>query len=75
MIENTDNLPHRCYKTGATVDQPTPEEDHCALPRAAAARQEAPPRENLVALARRQFGPERGVNLDIPPCGSAQPGV
>jgi hypothetical protein len=41
------------------------------LLRAAVARQDAPPRENLVALARRLFGHEHGVDLDIPPRGSA----
>jgi hypothetical protein len=39
--------------------------------RAAVARQEASTRENLAALARRLFGPERGADLDIPPRGSA----
>jgi plasmid stability protein len=35
------------------------------------ARQHAPGRENLVAVARRLFGPEHGVELEIPPRGSA----
>lgn len=38
---------------------------------AAVARQEAPTRENLAALARHLFGPEHGAELDILPLGRA----
>lgn len=54
-------------KTHAAAHRRSVEEAERELPRTGPARQEATPRENLVDIAQRLFGPNHGVELDIPP--------
>ncbi len=70
LIRNVDDALHSRLKASAAAHRRSLEEEARELLRAAVARQEAPPRENLVSLARRLFGPEHGFDLDIPPRGS-----
>ncbi len=71
LIRHVDEALHTRLKASAAAHHRSLEEEARELLRAAVARQEAPPRENLVALARRLFGSEGGVDLDIPPRGTA----
>lgn len=71
LIRNVDATLHARLKARAAAHHRSLEEEARELLRAAVARQEKPPRENLVALARRLFGPEHGADLDIPPRGAA----
>jgi len=71
LIRNVDETLHARLKARAAAHHRSLEEEARELLRTAVARQEAPRRENLAALARRLFGPERGVDLDIPSRGSA----
>jgi plasmid stability protein len=71
LIRNVDEVLHMRLKASAAAHRRSLEEEARELLRAAVARQAAPPRENLVSLSRRLFGPEYGVDLDIPPHGSA----
>ncbi len=43
--------------------------------RAAVARRDGPPRESLISLARRLFGPDGGFDLDVPERGTAPESV
>ena len=70
LIRNVDDALHTRLKVSAAAHRRSLEEEARELLRTAVARQEAPPRENLVTLARRLFGPEHGVDLVIPPRGS-----
>ena len=70
LIRNVDDALHARLKASAVAHRRSLEEEARELLRAAVARQLAPPRENLVALANRLFGSEHGVDLDIPPRGS-----
>jgi antitoxin FitA len=70
LIRNVDDALLMRLKASAAAHRRSLEEEPRELLRAAVARQEAPPRENLVSFARRLFGPEHGVDLDIPPRGS-----
>jgi plasmid stability protein len=58
-------------KARATEHWLSLEEEARELLRSAIARQEAGPGETLIELARRLFGPEHGIDLDIPPRGAA----
>lgn len=71
LIRNVDDTLHARLKARAAAHHRSLEEEARELLRAAIARQGAPARENLAAVARRLFGPEHGVDLDIPPRGSA----
>ena len=71
LIRNVDETLHARLKARAAEHHRSLEEEVRELLRAAVARQEAPARENLAALARRLFGPEHGADLDIPSRGSA----
>ena len=70
LIRNVDDALHVRLKERAAVHRRSLEEEARELLRSAVARQEASPREHLVDLARHLFGPEHGVDLDIPPRGS-----
>ena len=71
LIRNVDATLHARLKACAAAHRRSLEEEARELLRVAVARQEAPPRENLAALAQRLFGPGHGVDLDIPPRGAA----
>lgn len=71
LIRNVDEALHTRLKASAAAHRRSLEEEVRELLRAAVTRQDVPPRENLVAIARHLFGPEGGVNLDIPPRGGA----
>jgi len=62
---------HARLKEHALAHRRSLEEEARELPRAGLARQAAAPRENVVDIARRLFGPRHGVELDIPPRGRA----
>ena len=66
LIRNVDEALHMRLKASAAAHRRSLEEEARELLRTAVARQQAPPRENLDALARRLFGAEHGVDLDIP---------
>jgi plasmid stability protein len=70
LIRNVDDALHMRLKASAAAHRRSLEEEARELLRAAVARQEAPPRENLVSLARRLFGREHGIDLELPPRGS-----
>lgn len=63
LIRNVDDALHTRLKASAAAHRRSLEEEARELLRAAVARQEAPPRENLASLARRLFGPEHGTDL------------
>jgi plasmid stability protein len=71
LIRNVDDALHARLKASAAAHRRSLEEEARELLRAAVARQDAPPRESLAALARRLFGPDGGIDLDIPPRGAA----
>jgi len=71
LIRNVDETLHARLKARAAEHHRSLEEEARELLRAAVARQDAPARENLAALAGRLFGPEHGAELEIPSRGSA----
>jgi antitoxin FitA len=71
LIRNVDAVLHMRLKASAAAHRRSLEEEARELLRSAVARQEVPPRDNLVTLARRLFGAEHGADLDIPPRGTA----
>jgi plasmid stability protein len=71
LIRDVDDVLHARLKASAAAHRRSLEEEARELLRAAVARQDAPPRENLVTLARRLFGRDCGAGLDIPPRGAA----
>ena len=72
LIRNVDDALHARLKEAAARHRRSLEEEARELLRAAVARQEQEASgESLVEIARRLFGPEHGVDLDIPPRGSA----
>jgi len=71
LIRDVDAVLHMRLKASAAAHRRSLEEEVRELLRTAVARQEAPARETLVTLARRLFGPEHGVELDIPSRGAA----
>jgi antitoxin FitA len=70
LIRHVDDALHARLKASAAAHRRSLEEEARELLRAAVARQDALPRENLVTLARRLFGPDRGTDLEIPPRGA-----
>ena len=70
LIRNVDEVLHARLKAKATEHRRSLEEEARELLRAAVARQDAAPRENLVDIARRLFGPEHGIELGVPARGS-----
>jgi plasmid stability protein len=71
LIRNVDAALHMRLKASAAAHRRSLEEEARDLLRCAVARQEVPARDNLVTLARRLFGAEYGVDLDIPRRGAA----
>jgi plasmid stability protein len=71
LIRNVDDGLHMRLKASAAAHRRSLEEEVRELLRTAVARQETPPRETLAALARLLFGSGHGVDLNIPPRGSA----
>jgi antitoxin FitA len=71
LIRDVDAVLHMRLKASASAHRRSLEEEVRELLRAAVARQEAPAKESLAGLAKRLFGPEHGVDLDIPPRGLA----
>jgi plasmid stability protein len=71
LIRNVDDALHTRLKASAAAHRRSLEEEARELLRAGVARQDTPPRENLVAIARRLFGPDHGADLDIPSRGTA----
>lgn len=67
LIRHVDEALHARLKASAAAHRRSVEEEARELLRAAVARQDSPPRENLATLARRLFGPTGGIDLDIPP--------
>jgi plasmid stability protein len=74
LIRHVDEALHSRLKASAAAHRRSLEEEARELLRAAVARQDVPPGENLVTLARRLFGPAGGADLDIPPRGAAPEG-
>lgn len=75
LIRNVDDALHRRLKARAAENRRSLEEEARELLRAGVARQESVRGEHPVDIARRLFGPRRGVELDIPPRGSERPSV
>lgn len=72
FIRDVDDALHARLKEAAARHRRSLEEEVRELLRAAVARQDAPEQqEHLADIARRLFGPENGVDLDIPPRGDA----
>lgn len=69
LIRNVDAALHARLKRRAAAHHRSLEEEVRELLRAAAIRQ--PEEEHIVDLALRLFGPKHGVELDIPPRGTA----
>ena len=61
LIRNVDETLHARLKARAAAHRRSLEDEIKELLRGAAARQEAPARENLATLALRLFGPEHGL--------------
>jgi plasmid stability protein len=72
LIRNVDAALHASLKEHATAHRRSLEVAVRELLREGLARQAAAPRENVVDVARRLFGPKHGVNLDIPARGASQ---
>jgi plasmid stability protein len=75
LIRDVDAVLHMRLKASAAAHRRSLEEEARELLRTAVARQEVPARESLVTLAKRLFGPEYGVDLDIPSRGAAPESV
>ena len=71
LIRNVDDALHARLKASAATHRRSLEEEVRELLRAAVARAEEPPRENLAALAQRLFGPEHGADIDLPSRGAS----
>ena len=72
LIPDLDDALHARLREAAGRHRRSLEEEARELLRVAVARQEAPEsEESLTDIARRLFGPDGGVDLDIPPRGSA----
>lgn len=71
LIRNVDAALHARLKEHAAAHRRSLEEDARELLRTAVARQATAPQEHPVDIARRLFGPEHGVELEIPPRGAA----
>jgi plasmid stability protein len=73
LVRNVDDVLHARLKAQAAAHRRSLEEEVRELLRTAVARKEAPAREGLVALSRRLFGTDHGVDLDLPARGTAPP--
>ena len=71
LIRNVDDALRARLKARAAAHRRSLEEKAGELLRAGVARDEAPSRPSLAALARQLFGPDGGIDLDLPPRGSA----
>lgn len=71
LIRNVDEALHTRLKARAREQRRSLEDEVRELLREAVFRKEKAPRENLVDIARRLFGPEHGVALNVPPRGGA----
>lgn len=71
LIRNIDEALHARLKARAAEHRRSLEEEARELLRTAVALHETTSQENLVDLAQRLFGPEHGIDLDIPPRGAA----
>lgn len=71
LIRNVDDALHARLKAAAARHRRSLEEEARELLRVAVARRDEAPQEHIVDLAHRLFGPENGVDLDIPPRGGA----
>ena len=74
LIRNVDAALHARLKVQAAAHRRSLEEEARELLRTSLARQESKPdtQENLADIARRLFGPQHGVDLDIPPRRAAE---
>lgn len=74
MIHDLDAGLQARLETRARAHHRSIEEEAREMLRAAIARDAgARPQDNLLAVARRIFGPERGLHLDLPvPCGAPE---
>ena len=72
LIRNVDAALHTRLKEHAAAHHRSLEEEVRELLRLAVAKQAAAPRENIVDIATRLFGPKHGLELPIPPRGRAQ---
>lgn len=70
LIENLDEALHRDLTESAAAHHRSLADEARELLRAAVKVRRGP-REHLVDAAERLFGPEHGIDLDIPPRGSA----
>jgi plasmid stability protein len=71
LIRNVDTALHARLKEHATAHHRSLEEDARELLRLAVAQNATVPQEHPVDVARRLFGPQGGVELDIPQRGAA----
>lgn len=71
LIRNVDTTLHARLKEHAAAHRRSLEEEARELLRTAVAQQATAPLEHPVDVARRLFGPEHGVDLEIPPRGTA----
>jgi antitoxin FitA len=71
LIRNLDPLLHARLRARAAEHRRSLEDEARELLRLGIARQEAGAGETLVELAQKLFGPEHGIDLDIPPRGAA----
>jgi len=71
LIRNVDDALHARLNASAAAHHRSLEEEVRELPLVAVARQDSPPGEDLVTLARRLFCPDLGDDLDIPRRGAA----
>lgn len=69
LIRNVDPALHARLREHAAAHRRSLEEEARELLRSAVAQQSATPRENLVDVASRLFGPKHGTDLTIPPRG------
>ena len=73
LIRNVDDALHGRLKEAAARHHRSLEEEVRELLRTSVARQDEPRNEeSLTDIARRLFGPEHGVELDIPPRDATQ---
>lgn len=74
LIRNLDAALRAGLEARALKHHRSLEEEARELLRAGIAYPETEPGDSLVELARRLFGPEHGIDLDIPPRGEAPEG-
>ncbi len=70
LIRHVDGALHERLKASAAAHRRSLEEEARELLRAAVARAEEPPRENLAALAQRLFGSAHGADIELPSRGT-----